>query len=297
MGNSGFGVEPLAATFGAVVTDIDLRDLNERTHHELYAAWIEYGLLIFPGQFLERDEQDRWARFFGELEFTASPIANLDKDGNIHSADDDDVVKAIRGNQGWHHDSTYMPVQAKGAVFTAEIIPSHGGATGFADMRAAYQALDADTQQRVRTMKAYHSLYYSMDRVGLLPTATDDAGRPRGYGYHVETPCLRPLVKDHPETGLPNLLIGRHAHHIEGMEPAESEQFLDQLCDEACSGDRVYHHQWSVGDAVLWDNRRLMHRATPYDMNEPRRMWHTRIAGDPVSELALNHQISPISPS
>jgi alpha-ketoglutarate-dependent taurine dioxygenase len=291
MGNTGFALEPLAATFGAVVTNIDLRQLNDDTRRDLYAAWTEYGLLIFPAQFLERDEQDAFARCFGDLEFTAAPIANLGKDGNIHSADDDDVVKAIRGNQGWHHDSTYMPIQAKGAVFTAEIIPSEGGATGFADMRAAFQALDASTQQRVREMRAYHSLYYSMDRVGLLPTATDDQGRPKGYGYQVETPCLRPLVKRHPETGQENLVIGRHAHDIEGMDRHESEAFLDELCEHACSADRVYHHQWAVGDAVLWDNRRLMHRATPYDMNQPRRMWHTRIAGDPTSELALNHQI------
>ena len=291
MGDTGFVLTPLDATFGAIVTDIDVRYLDGPTVHELHDAWIEYGLLIFPGQFLLRDEQDRFARCFGELEFTASPIANLGKDGTLHTQDDDDVVKAIRGNQGWHHDSTYMPVQAKGAVFTAEIIPSEGGATGFADMRAAYQALDPATQTQLSELSAYHSLYYSMDRVGLLPSATDDLGRPRGYGYEVETACLRPLVKLHPVTGLPNLLIGRHAHDIEGMNPQESETLLDQLCEEACTGDRVYHHEWSVGDAVLWDNRRLMHRATPYDMNEPRRMWHTRIAGDPVSELALNHAL------
>jgi alpha-ketoglutarate-dependent taurine dioxygenase len=289
MGDTGFTLEPLTTCFGAVVTDIDLRRLDAPTHHELYAAWIEYGLLIFPGQFLQRQEQDRFALCFGDLEFTASPIANLGKDGRVHSEDDDDVVKAIRGNEGWHHDSTYMPVQAKGAVFTAEIIPSRGGATGFADMRAAYDALDATTQARLAEMRAYHSLYYSMDRVGLLPTATDDAGRPKGYGYQVETPCLRPLIKIHPETGRPNLLVGRHAHDIEGVKPEESEKFLDDLNLQACSGEWTYHHEWEVGDAVLWDNRRLMHRATPFDLNEPRRMWHTRIAGDPVSELALNH--------
>lgn len=288
MGDTGFTLEPLGTCFGAVITDIDLRHIDGPTHHELHDAWIEFGLLIFPGQFLQRQEQDRFARCFGELEFTAAPIANLGKDGRLHSADDDDVVKAIRGNEGWHHDSTYMPVQAKGAVFTAEIIPSAGGATGFADMRAAYEALDPATQIRLSELRAYHSLYYSMDRVGLLPTATDDQGRPQGYGYQVETPCLRPLVKVHPETGRPNLLIGRHAHEIEGLDPAESERFLDHLNATACSPDRVYHHQWQVGDAVLWDNRRLMHQATPYDMNEPRRMWHTRIAGDPATELALN---------
>jgi alpha-ketoglutarate-dependent taurine dioxygenase len=97
-------------------------------------------------------------------------------------------------------------------------------------------------------------------------------------------------VKYHPDTGRPNLLIGRHAYGIVGMDPDESEKLLDELNDWACEGARVHHHEWEVGDAVIWDNRRLMHRGTPFDMTEPRRMWHTRIAGEPESELALNHR-------
>ena len=100
---------------------------------------------------------------------------------------------------------------------------------------------------------------------------------------------LRPLVKVHPDTGRPNLLIGRHAYGIVGMDPDESERLLDRLADEACQGARTYHHPWEPGDAVIWDNRRLMHRATPFDMTQPRRMWHTRIAGARPSELATNY--------
>ena len=97
-------------------------------------------------------------------------------------------------------------------------------------------------------------------------------------------------MKVHPETGRPNLLIGRHAYGILGMSEDESEAFLDRLNAEACQRPRIHRHQWSAGDAALWDNRRLMHRGTPFDMAEPRVMWHTRIAGDPASELADNHQ-------
>jgi alpha-ketoglutarate-dependent taurine dioxygenase len=93
----------------------------------------------------------------------------------------------------------------------------------------------------------------------------------------------------HPETGRPNLLIGRHAYGIPGMQAEESEQLLDRLADWACQPPRIYFHDWEVGDAVVWDNRRLMHRGTPFDMTKPRRMWHTRIAGEPESELATNH--------
>jgi alpha-ketoglutarate-dependent taurine dioxygenase len=205
----------------------------------------------------------------------------------VHSDPADDTVKSLRGNEGWHQDSTYMPVQAKGAVFSAEIVPTEGAATGWADMRAAYEALDDETRSLIADLSAYHSLYYSQGRDGYLPSKRED-GTYRGYGYHDEEPSLRPLVKVHPDTGRPNLVIGRHAHGIVGMDPEESERLLDRLNREACQPPRVHHHQWAVGDTVVWDNRRLMHRATPFDMTQPRRMWHTRIAGDRASELAAN---------
>ena len=289
MADDPFEVEPLDATFGAVVTGVELRSIDESAFHALHEAWLEHALLIFPGQFLTRAEQDAFALRFGPLEFTAVAFSNVDADGKILNDPDHDVVKSLRGNEGWHHDSTYMPLQAKGSVFTAEVVTSRGGATGWADMRAAYEALDPETQQRLAGMRAYHSLYYSQGRSGYMPTRTEGGGYDM-YGFHDLKPSLRPLVKVHPETGRPNLLIGRHAYGIVGMSESESEAFLDELNAEACRPPRIYHHQWSAGDAALWDNRRLMHRGTPFDMTEPRVMWHTRIAGDPASELADNHQ-------
>ena len=281
-------LEPLDATFGALVRGVEVRSLDDATFAALHAAWLDYALLIFPGQFLTRNEQNAFASRFGNLEFSAVPISNISKDGTVHSEPGDDVVKAMRGNEGWHHDSTYMALQAKGAVFTAEIVPTEGAATGWADMAAAFDALDADTATLVQGLSAYHSLYYSQGRAGYLPSKQNDKGSYDGYGYHDGEPSLRPLVKIHPETGRANLIIGRHAYGIPGLDPAESEQLLDRLVDEACQVPRIYHHQWEVGDAVVWDNRRLMHRGTPFDMTQPRRMWHTRIAGEAASELATN---------
>lgn len=289
MGVTTFSIQPVDATFGAVIEGVDLRALDDATWRALYETWLEHALLIFPGQFLPREDQDAFARRFGELEFRTSPISNIDRDGAVHSDPDDDIVKSLRGNEGWHHDSTYMPVQAKGAVFSAEIVPAEGGATGWADMRAAYEALDDETRALVGRLSAYHSLYYSMDRVGLLPTARTDTGGYAGYGYHDGEPSLRPLVKVHPETGRPNLVIGRHAYGIVGMDPEESVRLLDRLADEACRPPRVYFHRWQPGEVVVWDNRRLMHRAMPYDMTQGRRMWHTRIAGERETELAANY--------
>ena len=281
-------LEPLDATFGAIVRGVEIRSLDDATWAWVREAWLEYALVIFPGQFLTRHEQNAFAERFGGLEFAAVPISNVRKGGEILSDPDDDAVKSLRGNEGWHHDSTYMPLQAKGAVFTAEVVPSEGAATGFADMRAAYEALDDETRAKIADLQAYHSLHYSQGRMNYLP-ARNAAGGYDNYGLHNLEPSLRPLVKVHPETGRPNLLIGRHAYNIVGMDPDESERFLDELCETACQPPRVYHHEWVVGDAIVWDNRRLMHRGTPFDMTEPRIMWHTRIAGERESELAVNH--------
>ena len=199
-------------------------------------------------------------------------------------------MKSLRGNEAWHHDSTFMPIQAKGAVFSAEIVPCGGAPTGWADMRAAYDELDEPTRELIADKLAYHSLYYSQGRVGYLPSRKNESGGYGLYGYHDLEPSLRPLVKVHPDTGRPNLLIGRHTYGIVGMDPDESEALLDGLNDWACQSPRVHFHHWTVGDVVVvWDNRRLMHRATPFDMSQPRRMWHARIAGEPESELAVNH--------
>jgi alpha-ketoglutarate-dependent taurine dioxygenase len=281
-----FRVTPLDATFGATVTDIELAQIDDATFTQLYRTWLEYGLLIFPGQYLSKEAQVAFAKRFGALEFDLAPLSNVRADGSVRTDDgSDDVVKVLKGNMGWHCDSTYMPVQAKGAVFTAHVVPSKGGETGWADMCAAYDALDAAMKARIQDLRAYHSLHHSQAKVGHVPK---EGSAYSGYGFQVKEPPLRPLVKVHPETGRRTLMIGRHAYGIPGLSPEESERLLDELGTFACQPPRIHHHTWSPGDAVVWDNRRLMHRACPWDMREPRVMYHARIAGDPVSEFAAH---------
>ncbi|HEX2591124.1 MAG TPA: TauD/TfdA family dioxygenase [Rhizomicrobium sp.] len=279
-------ITPLDASFGAVVRNVRLAALNDEEWSAIYRAWLEHALLIFPEQFLSKEEQVAFATRFGALEFANAAITNIKPDGSLLAEDDTgDIMKVLRGNMHWHADSTYMPVQAKGAVFSAEIVPDEGGETGWADMRAAYDALDGATRERIENLSAYHSLLYSQGKLGYLPSKTD--GKFNGYGYHDGPVPLRPLVKVHPETGRRSLLVGRHAHAIPGMDAAESEALLEGLIDFACQAPRVYHHRWAPGETVVWDNRCLLHRAMPWNMSQRRLMWHNRIAGDPVSEAAV----------
>jgi alpha-ketoglutarate-dependent taurine dioxygenase len=280
-----FTVEPLDATFGAVVTDVRLVDLDDAGFADLYRTWLNFGLLVFPGQHLDREQQIAFARRFGALEFDIAPISNVTPGGQLRSEPGDPLVRALKGNQGWHCDSTYMPVQAKGAVFTAHVVPPAGGETGWADMRAAYDALDPAMRERIAGLSAYHSINYSQAR---LDGERAEGDGYTGYGAGVKDPPLRPLVKVHPETGRKTLMIGRHAFGIPGLSEAESERLLEELVEFACQPPRIHHHSWTPGDAVVWDNRSLMHRGCPWDMRLPRIMQHSRIAGDPVSEFAAH---------
>jgi len=282
MGHS-FDVKPLDASFGAIVTGIKLSSIDDATWDDLYRTWLDYALLIFPEQHFTKEEQTAFALRFGPAEFALAPISNVKSDGTL-IAPDSDVVKVLKGNMGWHHDSTYMPVQAKGAVFSAVIVPASGGETGWADTRAAYDALDSAMRAKVESLTAHHSLWYSQSKLGHTPKKGSEYA---GYGFHDGPVPLRPLVKTHPETGRKCLTIGRHAHQIPGLTATESEKFLQELVDFACQPPRIYHHKWTPGEAVVWDNRCLMHRAMPWDMSVPRVMWHSRIAGNPASESAL----------
>ena len=279
-------VTPIAATLGAVVTDLELARMDVPTWKTVEAAFHEHAVLVFPGQHLTEEQQIAFANRFGDIELLATDpgqkavaISNQKPDGTVLAADEH-RYKSLRGNEGWHTDSSYMPLAAKASVLSAQVVPAADGETEWADMRAAYDALDESTRRRIAGLSAHHSLYHSQAQIGhMVQTGA-------GYGFHTKGAPLRPLVKIHPVTGRPALFIGRHAHAIPGLDETESEKLLTDLVDFACRPPRTYAHRWQPGDVVIWDNRCVLHRARPYDYRQPRVMRHTRVAGDPATELA-----------
>jgi alpha-ketoglutarate-dependent taurine dioxygenase len=274
-------IEPLEATLGATVTGVRLASLSDVEWADLEAAFHDHAVLVLPDQHLDAADQVRFARRFGEIEvlfegYDAVPISTVDGQGKVMPPDHP-VMQVVRGNQGWHTDSSYMPVSAKASVLSAQVVPATGGETEWADMRAAYDALDAAARLRIDGLHAHHSIAYSQARAGFASTL--------GYGM-AEPAQLRPIVKVHPVTGRRSLFIGRHAHAIPGLEEAESEALLDDLLAFACRSPRVHRHVWAPGDVVVWDNRCVLHRACEWDLREPRVMRHTRVAGDPRTEAA-----------
>ena len=279
-------ITPTDATLGALVTNVHLGKMNSAEWQTVEDAFHEYGVLICPQQHLTEEEQISFSKRFGNIElltgtkkFQAVHVSNEKEDGSASPAHEH-RTQILRGNEGWHTDSSYMPLAAKASCLTAIKLPSNGGGTAWADMRAAYDALDDDMKSKVENLEAYHSLYYSQSKIGhIVQTGS-------GYGFHTKGAPVRPLVKVHPITRRKSLYIGRHAYRIEGMPDGEALELLRSLVDFACQPPRTYEHSWQVGDLCIWDNRCVLHRARPYAYDEIRVLRHTRISGDPRTELA-----------
>lgn len=273
--------------FGAIIVDVELPKIDDEQFGVIKDAFLKYGFLVFPAQHLSDEENIKFGQRFGQLEFGSLPLSNQERneDGSYGKVMDlkSQMMRNWLGNEAWHTDSTYMPISSKLAMLSAKAVPDSGGETELADARAGYAALGESVRSRIENLSAYHSVAYSQaNDLGDFP----EQGEGLGAIFHGEA-YLRPLVKAHPETGIKNLFIGRHAFGIPGMVREESKKLLKELNEFVVSDERrVYTHSWQVGDLLVWDNRSLLHRARPYDYTQPRVLIGTRVAGDPETELA-----------
>ena len=276
-------ITPADATLGAVVSNVRLNALDDQAFAAIEAAWHAHGVLIFPGQHLSEEEQVAFSRRFGPLERSLTTthtkhdpaiihLSNVKKDGSLWEAKSD-TGRLLQGNNYWHTDSSYKRIPAKASLLAAKIVPKTGGETAFADMRAAYDALDPAMQEWLADKIAVHSYAYSQGKVGGTGAITEDE-------WDALPPVEQPVIRTHPATGRRVLYIGRHASHIVGEDPGESRQLLERLCAEACQAPRIHIHKWDVGDLVMWDNRCVLHRGLGYPPDQPRRMVRTTVAGD-----------------
>ncbi|MBT5191228.1 MAG: TauD/TfdA family dioxygenase, partial [Rhodospirillaceae bacterium] len=198
-------------------------------------------------------------------------VSNLDKENRPFEREDRRRLFAI-GNRLWHSDSSFKETPAKYSLLHAHSIPSKGGNTEFADMRAAYDALDEETKAEVEDLICEHSQLYSRGKT--LFTDFTDEERERFAPVH------QVLVRTHPVTGRKSLYLSSHAGTILGWPTPEASIYLQDLVEHATQRQYVYTHEWRVGDLVIWDNRQTMHRARPFPDQEPRDMRRTTLAGD-----------------
>jgi len=284
-------IDPARPTFIGEVSGIDLtRSLTEEEVSAIHAGMDRFGVLVFHDQHFEDEQQIAFSRQLGTLEeatgdimsekdrrlsMDLNDISNLDKNGELLPRDDRRRLFGL-GNLLWHSDSSFKEVPAKYSMLSARKIPAAGGNTEFADMRAAYDALDDATKSEVHNLICLHSQIFSRGVLGFDDFT--DAERAKW------APVRQGLVRRHPNTGRLSLYLASHAGGIEGWPMPEARSFLRDLNEHATQRQFVYAHVWRPWDLVMWDNRVTMHRARRYDPKEVRDMRRTTLTNE-VSSL------------
>ncbi|MEQ8229657.1 MAG: TauD/TfdA family dioxygenase [Rhodospirillales bacterium] len=281
-------ITPLHPLIAAEATDIDLSiELTSGQVEDIRSAMDRHAVLVFRNQVLDDDQQRRFSEYFGPLEVSRklhrkgyvprldkhmSDISNLDEKG-VPLPKDDFRLLNMYANRLWHSDSSFKPVPARYSVLAAHVLPEHGGGnTEFADMRAAYDDLDAGTKARIENYICIHSIMNSREKLGY----TDfDEGERTGL-----PPVRQVLVRTHPGSGRKSLYLASHAGSIEGLPIPEGRMILMDLNEHATQPKYVYSHQWQAGDVVMWDNRCTMHRGRWHDPNDIRDMRRTTISDE-----------------
>ncbi|GAB1576967.1 TauD/TfdA dioxygenase family protein [Bordetella petrii] len=275
---------PVSPDFVAEVAGLDLNTpLTPDDARALRAAMDQYAVLVIPDQPLTEERQVAVAQLFGPLEISVgasvynahrprrlnhaelSDISNLDESGGILDAGD--IRRLINlSNQLWHTDSSFKRTPASISMLSAQEIPPVGGATEFADMRAAWDALDSAMQARLAPLVAIHDYFHSRGLTGF-----DTAGIPAAW-REMQPPVPQVLVRTHAATGRRSLYLASHISAIRDMADDESRALVDQLMAFATQPRFVYRHRWRVNDLVLWDNRCTMHRGAGFDEKYRRSM-------------------------
>jgi alpha-ketoglutarate-dependent 2,4-dichlorophenoxyacetate dioxygenase len=275
-------VNRLHPLFVAEVTGIDLTaPISREDFRTIWEAFNEHQILVFRDQRFDDASQIAFCRHFGELEtMIAHPgndwnpghisvMTNLGKDGNFLPLDHPAMIHRDR-NEAWHSDSSFKPIAALASLLASRIVPPVGGNTEFASERAAYDALPAARKAELEGWVAVHRMTHP-------DKEHDDGYRDDDKARHVVT---HPLIRTNPVNGRKALYVGAHAQEIVGMPPREGRRILDELTAFCTQPQFVYSHPWRDGDAVMWDNRCTLHRATTFDKTRYKRKLHrTTIAG------------------
>jgi alpha-ketoglutarate-dependent 2,4-dichlorophenoxyacetate dioxygenase len=285
-------IRPIHPVFAGEVSGIDLRrPLTPSEVAAIEEGMDRYAVLVFREQNITDEQQIAFSRNFGEIENSyggtiAQPnkrlnplmndVSNLGQDHKPMARDDRQRLFNL-GNQLWHSDSSFRAVPAKYSILSGRIVVDKGGNTEFADMRAAYDALDDKTKAAIETLVCEHSLMYSRGLLGFTDLSDDERAMFR--------PVRQALVRVHPKNRRKSLYLASHAGTIVGWPMLEARAFLRDLTEEATRPENVYVHKWRQYDLVIWDNRQTMHRVRRFDETKVRDMRRTTVAGDaPTAE-------------
>ena len=281
-------VKPLHDLFVGEVSGIDLtRPLARENIAAIETAIAAHAVLVFRDQRITDDQQLDFSRCFGDLEETRgtgiskpgeqrlhpafADVSNLDKDNSVLARDNRRRLYSL-GNMLWHSDSSFKPVPASYSLLSGRVVVAQGGETEFADMRAAYDALDDATQEKIADLICEHSLIHSRETLGFDDLTDAEKATMR--------PVCQALTRTHPLSGRKSIYLASHIGTIVGWPVPEARAFIRDLTEHGTQPRFVYSHQWRPFDLVMWDNRCTMHRARRFDSSQVRDMRRTTVAGD-----------------
>ena len=285
-------IQPLTPGFVGEVAGIDLTaPLDAATIAALESGMDQFAVLVFHDQRITDDQQMAFTRNFGAIEVARggnithpeqqrlpvgmNDVSNLGQDNQPLARDDRRRLFNL-GNQLWHSDSSFRAIPAKYSLLSCRLPATTGGNTEFADMRAAYDALDATSRAEIDGLICEHSLIYSRGSLGFTELTEEERAAFR--------PVRQSLVRTHPVSGRKSLYLSSHIGTIVGWPRPEAMAFIRDLAEHATQPRFVYAHRWRQWDLVIWDNRQTMHRVRRFDDRAPRDMRRTTVAGtDPTA--------------
>jgi len=270
--------QPCQAVLGAEVEGVDLRQVpNAATIDVLEEALEYYGVLIFHAQHLTPEEQVAWSRAFGPLAMTRGTETRLPHCPEIFVVGNtiDPPVTFSPSTEHdeleWHADHIHLEVPARASLLYARAVPQQGGDTLFACMYTAYDTLSPAQQATYDELRVMHSL--SGLRAYLQQQHHAEAAQQRQA--QPDPVVVRPLVRRHPRSGRKALYFGNQVSiGIVGWPEDRAREFIRQLTTHACQPAYQYRHRWRVGDAVLWDNRRVLHARALHNLETGTRVIH-----------------------
>lgn len=278
-------LRPLSYALGAEVMGIDLTaDCPEAEWRSVHEAFLTYGVLLFRGQALTREQHISFSRRFGKLDRHES--LPLDRDA-VHpellmvtndAKPDGSASNSQYTGQMWHSDMSFTLAPALGSLLRGLEVPPVGGDTMFANMYMAYDTLSATMKTLITNL---HGIHFSERKNSGLSAQWEAENR------KLNPPVAQPVVRVHPETGRKALYIGEKVKCFEGMTEEESRPIIDFLIKHASRPHFVYRHQWQPNDLLIWDNRCTSHLALgDYDPRNRRHLERTTVLGTPSGHVA-----------
>jgi len=268
-------LNPLHPRFGVEIRDFDLNLIDAESYASIRAAFEEYSLLLFRNQDLTDEAHLRFGRFFGSVEnrnqddlkegdgFKVPEVSNITEDGNVTGEMDLHTLN-LKANMLWHSDSTFLPVPALTNILISRVVTKTGGNTEFASTRAGWADMPEDLRAQARGRCFLHRYGHSREKV------SPELAKKQLFTKWADQRWSS--VWKNPVNSKEALYIASHAYAVDGMDKESGQQLIDELTNYVTQPEYVYSHSWNVGDVLVWDQRAVLHRATPWNYAEPRKL-------------------------